>query len=186
MASSPFIFYCTPHERGLGTVSMLGPSLGKTTSLQNPKGLSSGEGRWPKIDHLHEPVEVSSSRGALENKKSLKIFKVCPRHPPRIGASRVFLARPLQLKRALLSIDAQASVGNPIPLARGRPYMPGSKKTKAALIILQRRSRSGGPRQALHLTSNPRSGVGRLWAVLSVNAFVSVRVPASLTPMKAP
>jgi hypothetical protein len=49
-----------------------------------------------------------------------------------------------------------ASVGVKIPLARGRPNMAGLLKTKAALIIMQRRCRSEGPRQALHLMSNPQ------------------------------
>jgi hypothetical protein len=38
---------------------------------------------------------------------------------------------------------------------RGRPNMVGLLKTKAASIILRRRHRSGGLRQALHLMSNP-------------------------------
>jgi hypothetical protein len=54
--------------------------------------------------------------------------------------------------------------------------MAGLLKTKAALIILRRRHRSGGPRQALHLVSNPQRGVDGLWALLSVDAFASVRV----------
>jgi hypothetical protein len=40
-------------------------------------------------------------------------------------------------------------------LSRGRPNVAGLLKTKAAPIILRRRRRSGGPRQALHLVSNP-------------------------------
>jgi hypothetical protein len=40
-------------------------------------------------------------------------------------------------------------------LYRGRPNVAGLLKTKAAPIILRRRRRSGGPRQALHLMSNP-------------------------------
>jgi hypothetical protein len=40
-------------------------------------------------------------------------------------------------------------------LYRERPNMVGLLKTKAAPIILQRRRRSRGPRQALHLVSNP-------------------------------
>jgi hypothetical protein len=40
-------------------------------------------------------------------------------------------------------------------LCRGRPNMAGLLKTKGAPIILRRRRRSGGPRQALHLMSNP-------------------------------
>jgi hypothetical protein len=69
-----------------------------------------------------------------------------------------------------------ASAGVKIPLARGRPNTAGSSKTKAAPIILRRRRRSGGPRQALHLVSNPQRGVDGLWARLSVDAFTSVRV----------
>jgi hypothetical protein len=40
-------------------------------------------------------------------------------------------------------------------LCRGRPNVAGLLKTKAAPIILRRRRRFGGPRQALHLMSNP-------------------------------
>jgi hypothetical protein len=40
-------------------------------------------------------------------------------------------------------------------LYQGRPNVAGLLKTKAAPIILRRRRRSGGPRQALHLVSNP-------------------------------
>jgi hypothetical protein len=69
-----------------------------------------------------------------------------------------------------------ASAGVKIPLARGRPNMAGLLKTKAAPIILQRRRRSGGLRQALHLVSNPQRGVDGLWALLSVDAFASGRV----------
>jgi hypothetical protein len=39
-------------------------------------------------------------------------------------------------------------------LYRGRPNVAGLLKTKVAPIILRRRRRSGGPRQALHLMSN--------------------------------
>jgi hypothetical protein len=69
-----------------------------------------------------------------------------------------------------------ASAGVKIPLARGRPNMAELLKTKAAPIILRRRRRSGGPRQTLHLVSNPQQGVDGLWALLSVDAFASVRV----------
>jgi hypothetical protein len=69
-----------------------------------------------------------------------------------------------------------ASTGVKIPLARGRPNTAGLSKTKAALIILQRRHRSRGLRQALHLVSNPQGGVEGLWALLSVDALASVRV----------
>jgi hypothetical protein len=69
-----------------------------------------------------------------------------------------------------------ASAGVKIPLARGRPNMAGSLKTKATLIILRRRRRSGGPR---YLVSNPQQGVDSLWALLSVNDFASVRVQLS-------
>jgi hypothetical protein len=69
-----------------------------------------------------------------------------------------------------------ASAGVKIPLARGRLNMAGLSKTKAALIILRRRHRSGGPRHALHLVSNHQQGVDGLWALLSVEAFASVRV----------
>jgi hypothetical protein len=69
-----------------------------------------------------------------------------------------------------------ASVVVKIPLARGRPGMAGLSNTKATLIILQRRRRSGGLRQALHLMSNPQRGVDGLWALLSIDAFVFVRV----------
>jgi hypothetical protein len=69
-----------------------------------------------------------------------------------------------------------ASSGFKIPLARGRPNTAGSSKTKATSIILRRRQRPGGPRQALHLMSNPQRGVDGLWALLSVDAFASVRV----------
>jgi hypothetical protein len=54
--------------------------------------------------------------------------------------------------------------------------MAGLLKTKAALIILRRRRRFGGPRQALHLVSNPKQGVNGLWDLLSIDAFTSVRV----------
>jgi hypothetical protein len=54
--------------------------------------------------------------------------------------------------------------------------MAGLLKTKAAPIILQRRRRSGGLCQALHILSNPQQGVDGLWAVLSIDAFASVRV----------
>jgi hypothetical protein len=40
-------------------------------------------------------------------------------------------------------------------LYQGRPNVAGLLKTKAAPIILRRRRRSGGLRQALHLMSNP-------------------------------
>jgi hypothetical protein len=69
-----------------------------------------------------------------------------------------------------------ASAGVKISLARGTPNTAGLSKTKAALIILQRRRRSGGPRQALHLVSNSQCVVDSLWALLSVDAFASVRV----------
>jgi hypothetical protein len=69
-----------------------------------------------------------------------------------------------------------ASIGVKISLARGRPNMAGLLKTKAAPIILRRRRRSEGPRQALHLVSNPQRGVDDVWAVLSIDAFASVRV----------
>jgi hypothetical protein len=69
-----------------------------------------------------------------------------------------------------------ASAGVKIPLARGRPNTAGLSKTKAAPIILRRRHRSGGLRYALHLMSNPQRGVDSLWALLSVDAFASVRV----------
>jgi hypothetical protein len=54
--------------------------------------------------------------------------------------------------------------------------MAGFLKTKAAPIILRRRHRSSGPRQALHLVSNPQRGVDGLWALLSIDAFTFVRV----------
>jgi hypothetical protein len=54
--------------------------------------------------------------------------------------------------------------------------MAGLLKTKAIPIILRRRCRSGGPRQALHLMSKPQQGVNGLWALLSIDAFTSVRV----------
>jgi hypothetical protein len=69
-----------------------------------------------------------------------------------------------------------ASAGVKIPLARGRPNTAGSSKTKATPIILRRRCRSRGPCQTLHLVSNPQRGVDELWALLSINAFASVRV----------
>jgi hypothetical protein len=73
-----------------------------------------------------------------------------------------------------------ASAGVKIPLARGRPNTAGLSKTKAALIILRRRHRSGGPRQALHLVRNPQCGVDGLWALLSVDAFAFMRVQLPL------
>jgi hypothetical protein len=69
-----------------------------------------------------------------------------------------------------------ASAGVKIPLAQGRPNMAGLLKTKAAPIILRRRRRSGGPRQALHLVSYPQRVVDGLWALLSVDTFASMRV----------
>jgi hypothetical protein len=69
-----------------------------------------------------------------------------------------------------------ASAGVKIPLTQGRLNTAGSSKTKAAPIILRRRRRSGGPCQALHLMSNPQRGVDELWALLSIDAFASVRV----------
>jgi hypothetical protein len=54
--------------------------------------------------------------------------------------------------------------------------MAGLSKTKAAPIILRTIRRYGGPRQALHLMSNPQQGVDSLWALLSIDAFASVRV----------
>jgi hypothetical protein len=54
--------------------------------------------------------------------------------------------------------------------------MAGLLKTMAAPIILQRRRRSGGPRQALHLMSNSQQGVDGLWALISVDAFASMSV----------
>jgi hypothetical protein len=56
---------------------MLRPSLGKIASPQNPKRPSSGQGRRPQVDHLHESVVLSSSRGALKNKKNLQEFPWC-------------------------------------------------------------------------------------------------------------
>jgi hypothetical protein len=69
-----------------------------------------------------------------------------------------------------------ASAGVKIPLTRGRPNTAGLSKTKAAPIIFRRRHRSGGPRQDLYLVSNPQRGVNGLWALLSVDAFASMRV----------
>jgi hypothetical protein len=92
-------------------VSMLGPSPGKyqAQKTQRNRALVSGDG--PKIDrHLHVPVVLSSSHGALENKKSSKNSKVCLRHAPRTGTSQASLAR------ALFHVDASASAGAKIPL----------------------------------------------------------------------
>jgi hypothetical protein len=178
MKSIYFPLYSTRVGAGHGVYA--GTSPGKTASPPNPKGPSSGQGRRPQADHLHESVVLSSSHGAPENKKIFGNFQGVPKAPTkdRLLMSAPLLTMPFQSIGALFSIDAQASIGAPTPLARGRPYLAGLQKTKAAPTILRRRRRFGGLRQALHLTSNPHCGVMRLWALLSVDAFASVRVPA--------
>jgi hypothetical protein len=106
---------------------MLGRRLGKQQARKNPKGPSSGQGRRPRADHLHKSVVLSSSHGAPENKKIFGNFQGVPKAPTkdRLLMSAPLLMMPFQSIGALFSIDAQASVGAPTPLARGRPYLAG-------------------------------------------------------------
>jgi hypothetical protein len=45
--------------------------------------MSSDQGRWPVIDHLHIPVVLSSSRSTPGNKKSLRKVRGVPKAPAK-------------------------------------------------------------------------------------------------------
>jgi hypothetical protein len=81
MKSIYFLLYFT--RKGARHVVYARAFARKTASLKNSKGLSSGLGDDPIIDHLHVPVVLNSSRSTPENKKSLEKFQGVPKAPTK-------------------------------------------------------------------------------------------------------
>jgi hypothetical protein len=81
MKSIYFLLYST--RKGARHDVYAGAFAQKIASPKNPKGMSSDQGRWPIIDHLHVPVVLSSSRSTPGNKKSLRKVRGVPKAPAK-------------------------------------------------------------------------------------------------------